>query len=214
MTELERTERTTVKRLPARGSYERDVVHGILDAGLVCHLGFVADGQPYVIPTVYVRVGERLYVHGSAASRMLLAGRDGVPLCVTVTHLDGLVFARSAFHQSVNYRSVVILGTATEVVERAEKVAALQALVERVAPGRWREVRPPTEQELKATRVLVLPVSEASAKVRTGGPLDDEADYALPCWAGVVPLRVTALPPVPDARLTSAAPPPAVRPPS
>ena len=214
MAELERTERTTVKRLPARGSYERDVVHGILDAGLVCHLGFVADGQPYVIPTVYVRVGDRLYVHGSAASRMLLAGRAGVPLCVTVTHLDGLVLARSAFHQSVNYRSVVILATATEVVERAEKVAALQALVERVAPGRWREVRPPTEQELKATRVLVLPVSEASAKVRTGGPLDDEADYALPCWAGVVPLRVTALPPVPDARLTSSAPPPAVRPPS
>jgi hypothetical protein len=211
MAELERTERTTIKRLPTRGSYDREVIEAILDAGLVCHVGFVADGQPFVIPTVYVRVGERLYVHGSAASRMLLAARQMIPLCVTVTHLDGLVLARSAFHQSVNYRSVVVLGAATEVVAREEKLRALEALVERVAPGRWREVRGPSEQELKATRVLVLPVSEASAKVRSGGPLDDEADYALPCWAGVIPLRTIAELPVPDARLPAGVPVPRVR---
>ena len=211
MAELERTERTTIKRLPTRGSYDREVIEAILDAGLVCHVGFVADGQPFVIPTVYVRVGERLYVHGSAASRMLLAARQTIPLCVTVTHLDGLVLARSAFHQSVNYRSVVVLGAAAEVVAREEKLRALEALVERVAPGRWREVRGPSEQELKATRVLVLPVSEASAKVRSGGPLDDEADYALPCWAGVIPLRTIAELPVPDARLPASVPVPRVR---
>src|SRR5262245_21967742 len=178
MAELERTERTTIKRLPARGSYDREVIEAILDAGLVCHVGFVVDGQPFVIPTVYVRVGARLYVHGSAASRMLLAARQAIPLCVTVTHLDGLVLARSAFHQSVNYRSVVVLGAATEVVASEEKLGALEALIERVAPGRWCEVRRPSEQELRATRVLALPLSEASAKVRSGGPLDDEADYA------------------------------------
>jgi nitroimidazol reductase NimA-like FMN-containing flavoprotein (pyridoxamine 5'-phosphate oxidase superfamily) len=210
MAELERTERTTIKRLPTRGSYDREVIEAILDAGLVCHVGFVADGQPFVIPTVYVRVGERLYLHGSAASRMLLAARQ-IPLCVTVTHLDGLVLARSAFHQSVNYRSVVVLGAATEVVVREEKLRALEALVERVAPGRWREVRGPSEQELKATRVLVLPVSEASAKVRSGGPLDDEADYALPCWAGVIPLRTMPEVAVPDARLPAGVPVPRVR---
>jgi nitroimidazol reductase NimA-like FMN-containing flavoprotein (pyridoxamine 5'-phosphate oxidase superfamily) len=211
MAELERTERTTIKRLPTRGSYDREVIEAILDAGLVCHVGFVVDGQPFVIPTVYVRQGLRLYVHGSAASRMLLAARHTIPLCVTVTHLDGLVLARSAFHHSVNYRSVVVLGTATEVVAREEKLAALEALVERVAPGRSSEVRAPTEQELRATRVLVLPVNEASAKVRSGGPLDDEEDYGLPCWAGVIPLRTTPEAPVPDARLPGGVPVPRVR---
>jgi nitroimidazol reductase NimA-like FMN-containing flavoprotein (pyridoxamine 5'-phosphate oxidase superfamily) len=211
MAELERTERTTIKRLPARGSYDREVIAAILDAGLVCHVGFVVDGQPFVIPTVYVRVGERLYVHGSAASRMLLAARQTIPLCITVTHLDGLVLARSAFHQSVNYRSVVVLGAATEVVAREEKLRALEALIERVAPGRWGEVRGPSEPELRATRVLVLPVTEASAKVRSGGPLDDEEDYALPCWAGVIPLRTMPEAPIPDARLTAGVPVPRVR---
>ncbi|MGA3175774.1 MAG: pyridoxamine 5'-phosphate oxidase family protein [Candidatus Acidiferrum sp.] len=209
MSEFTPTERTQVKRLPKRGKYDRETVYAILDAGFVCHVGFNADGQPYVIPTNYGRAGDTLYLHGSAASRMLRTLSGGVPVCVTVTHVDGLVLARSAFHHSVNYRSVVILGTARLVEDPAEKMAALRIFTEHVLKGRWDDVRQPTEQELKATMVLALPLEEVSAKVRTGGPVDDEADYALPVWAGVLPLETVAQPPQPDARLKSDTPLPA-----
>ena len=209
MSEFTPTERTQVKRLPKRGKYDRETVYAILDAGFVCHVGFSVDGQPYVIPTNYGRAGDTLYLHGSAASRMLRTLSGGVPVCVTVTHVDGLVLARSAFHHSVNYRSVVILGTARLVEDPAEKMAALRIFTEHVLKGRWDDVRQPTEQELKATMVLALPLEEVSAKVRTGGPLDDEADYALPVWAGVLPLETVPQPPQPDARLKSDTPLPA-----
>jgi nitroimidazol reductase NimA-like FMN-containing flavoprotein (pyridoxamine 5'-phosphate oxidase superfamily) len=209
MSEYTPTERTQVKRLPKRGKYDRETVHGILDAGFVCHVGFNADGQPYVIPTNYGRAGDTLYLHGSPASRMLRTLSGGVPVCVTVTHVDGLVLARSAFHHSVNYRSVVILGTARLVEDPAEKMEALRIFTEHVLKGRWDDVRQPTEQELKGTMVLALPLEEVSAKVRTGGPVDDEADYALPVWAGVLPLETVAQPPQPDARLKSDTPLPA-----
>jgi nitroimidazol reductase NimA-like FMN-containing flavoprotein (pyridoxamine 5'-phosphate oxidase superfamily) len=206
MSEFTPTERTQVKRLPKRGHYDRETVYGILDAGFVCHVGFNADGQPYVIPTNYGRAGDTLYLHGSAASRMLRTLSDGVPVCVTVTHVDGLVLARSAFHHSVNYRSVMILGTARLVEDPAEKMEVLRIFTEHVLRGRWDDVRQPTEQELKGTMVLALPLEEVSAKVRTGGPVDDEADYALPVWAGVLPLETVAQPPQPDARLKSDTP--------
>lgn len=195
------TPRTTLKRMPKRGSFDREAVHAILDEGLYCHLGFVAEGQPYVLPTTYGRVEETVYVHGSAASRMLGSLAQGVPVCLTVTLLDGLVLARSAFHHSMNYRSVVVLGQAQEVSKAGEKRRALDAIVEHVAAGRSGEVRGPNEKELLATRVLSLPLSEVSAKVRTGPPIDDEEDYALPVWAGELPLRLTTRPPVPDPRL-------------
>lgn len=203
------TARTQVKRLPKRASYDRDVVFKILDEGFVCHAGFAADGQPFVIPTNYGRAGDVLYLHGSAASRMLRTLSEGVPVCVTVTHVDGLVLARSAFHHSVNYRSVVILGTAHVVEDAAEKMQALRAFTEHVMRGRWAEVRPPSEQEMKATSVLALPLEEVSAKVRTGGPVDDEEDYAMSVWAGVLPLRPTPLEPIPDVRLRAGTPVPA-----
>jgi uncharacterized protein len=206
MTEIAPTPRTTLKRLPARGSFDREVVDAILDEALLCHMGFVVDGQPFVIPTIHARVGETLYVHGSPASRMLRTLREGVPACVTVTLLDGLVLARSAFHHSMNYRSVVVLGRAVEVRERAERELALRAIVEHVAPGRWEECRRPSEKELLGTLVLRLPVEEASAKVRTGPPLDDEDDYALKCWAGVLPLRLVSGEPVADPRLAPGTP--------
>ncbi len=202
------TERTTVRRMPKRASYERAVIEAILDEGLICHVGFVVDGQPYVIPTVHARVGDQLYVHGSAASRMLRTVREGIAVCVTVTLLDGLVLARSAFHHSLNYRSVMILGTAVEVTDRTERLAALKAVVEHVVPQRWADVRWPSEQELKATIVLKLPIEEVSAKVRTGPSLDEEEDYQLPCWAGEVPLRLVAQLPVPDPRLNPQTVPP------
>jgi len=203
------TARTAVKRLPARAAYDRATIHAILDEGLVCHVGFAVDGQPFVLPTTYARIDDCLYLHGSAAARMLRTLRAGVPVCVTVTLLDGLVLARSAFHHSLNYRSVVILGTAAEVVEPGEKRRALEAIVEHVVPGRWPSVRAPSPQELKATMVLALPIVEASAKLRSGPPLDDAEDGAIPCWAGEVPLRLTALPPVTDSRLPVRATPPA-----
>jgi uncharacterized protein len=199
MSEFQRTERTQVKRLPKRGRYDEETVFPILDEGFVCHVGFSVDGQPYVIPTNYGRSGHTLYLHGSAASRMLKTLSGGVPVCVTVTHVDGLVLARSAFHHSVNYRSVVILGTARLVEEPAEKMEALRLFTEHVMKGRWDDVRQPAEQELKATTVLALPLEEVSAKVRTGGPIDDEPDYALPVWAGVLPLKIVAKNPEPDA---------------
>jgi nitroimidazol reductase NimA-like FMN-containing flavoprotein (pyridoxamine 5'-phosphate oxidase superfamily) len=203
------SQRVRVRRLPKRAAYDRATIHAILDEALVCHLGFVHDGQPFVIPTLHARVGERLYLHGSSASRMLGTLGAGVPVCVTVTLIDGLVLARSAFHHSVNYRSVVLLGTAVAVTEEAEKVAALRAFTEHMVSGRWDDVRPPTSQEVKATSVLYLPLDEASAKVRTGPPVDDEEDYALDAWAGVVPLRLQAGPPLDDPLLKGGIVPPA-----
>lgn len=209
MSEFTPTERTQVKRLPKRGKYDHETVYSILDSGFVCHVGFNADGQPYVIPTNYGRSRDTLYLHGSAASRMLRTLSGGVPVCVTVTHVDGLVLARSAFHHSVNYRSVVILGTARLVEDPAEKMEALRIFTEHVMKGRWDDVRVPNEQELKATTVLALPLEEVSAKVRTGGPIDDEEDYALPVWAGVLPLETVPKAPLPDARLKPDTPVPA-----
>ncbi len=197
------TPRTTVRRLPERARYDRDTIHAILDEGLVCHVGFVADGQPFVVPSTYARWDDLLVIHGSAASRMVRALAAGAPACVSVTLLDGLVLARSAFHHSMNYRSVVVVGTATEVTDPAQKVRALDAIVEHVAPGRAARVRPPSENELRATRVVTLPLDEASAKVRTGPPKDDEADYALPVWAGEIPLGLRPSQPVADPRLAS-----------
>lgn len=196
-----KTDRTTIKRLPKRGVYDRELVYPILDEAFVCHVGFAVAGQPFVIPTGYARVDDRLYIHGSQISRMLRTLAGGIDVCVTVTLLDGLVLARSAFHHSMNYRSVAIFGRASMVDDRAAKLAALRAFSEHVIPGRWDEARQPTDQELKATAVLTLPLEEASAKVRTGPPIDDEEDYALPVWAGVLPLRLVAGAPVPDPRL-------------
>src|SRR6516162_4598695 len=198
--EFQTTERTQVKRLPKRGHYDRETVYGILDAGFVCHVGFSVDSQPYVIPTNYGRTGDMLYIHGSAASRMLKTLSGGLPVCITVTHVDGLVLARSAFHHSVNYRSVVILGTARLVEEPAEMMLTHPLFTEHVMKGRWDDIRWPNEQEMKATTVLALPLEEVSAKVRTGGPIDDEADYTLPVWAGVLPLETVAKAPEPDAQ--------------
>lgn len=206
MSEFTATERTQVKRLPKRGKYDAETVYKILDEGFVCHVGFVADGQPYVIPTNYGRVGDKLYLHGSAASRMLRTLSAGIPVCVTVTLVDGLVLARSAFHHSVNYRSVVILGTATLVDEPTEKMEALRLFTEHIMKGRWDEIRWPNEQEMKGTLVLSLPLEEVSAKVRVGGPVDDEEDYAIPVWAGVLPLAQTTGQPIPDDRLKAGTP--------
>ena len=188
---LPASERVRVRRLPKRGAYAPDTICALLDEAYVCHLAFVADGQPFALPTAHVRIGDHLYVHGSSASRMLRAA-SSAPVCVTVTLLDGLVLARSAFHHSMNYRSVVVLGTGELVEGAAERLAAMRALVERLSPGRWDEIRPPNEQELKATSILRVPLTEASAKIRTGGPIDDEADLGMACWAGVVPLGLKA----------------------
>ncbi|HEU5336282.1 MAG TPA: pyridoxamine 5'-phosphate oxidase family protein, partial [Terriglobales bacterium] len=192
------TPRTTLARHPERGTHELETIHQILDEGFVCHVGFVAEGQPYVIPTGYGRVGETVYIHGSAASRMLRNLQKGIELCLTVTLLDGLVMARSAFSHSMNYRSVVILGKAVLVEDKQEKMAALQAISEQIVPGRWAEVRTPTDQELKATSVLKLPLAEASAKIRTGGPKDPQEDISFPVWAGVLPLKLVPGTPVED----------------
>lgn len=201
MTTVTKTERTKVKRLPARGAYDRETIYSILDVGFICHVGFVVEGQPYVIPTGYARIGDHLYIHGSAASRMLRNLASGVEVCVTVTHVDGLVLARSAFHHSINYRSVVVLGRAELVTDADEKYAALEAFTEHIIPGRWPEIRWPNELEMKATSVLRLPIEEASAKIRIGDPKDDEEDYEMNVWAGVVPLETFAGEPVPDAKL-------------
>jgi uncharacterized protein len=195
--------RTKVRRLPARAVYERDSIDAIVDEAIVAHLGLVQDGQPYVIPTLHARVGDVVYFHGSAASRTIRALSAGAPACLTVTLLDGLVLARSAVHHSVNYRSVVVLGRARPVEGPAERARALRAFTERLIPGRWDEVRPPTDKELGAVRVLAMRLDEASAKIRTGPPLDDQDDYALPVWAGVIPLRMTAGEPLADPRLAA-----------
>jgi nitroimidazol reductase NimA-like FMN-containing flavoprotein (pyridoxamine 5'-phosphate oxidase superfamily) len=198
---LQTTARTKLKRLSKRGSYERETIYQILDEAFVCHVGFIVDGQPVVIPTAFARVGNRLLIHGSAASRMLRALSLEADVCVTVTLIDGLVLARSAFHHSMNYRSVVIFGKAKIVSDEREKLEALRAFTEHVVRGRWKDVRWPSENELKATLVLSLLIDEASAKIRSGPPIDDEADYELDVWAGVIPLRLTAGVPVDDTEL-------------
>lgn len=200
------TTRTQVRRLPKRGTYDKEQVHAILDAGYICHVGFVVDGQPFVIPTGYARFGDQLYIHGSAASRMLRSAGEGVDVCVTVTLVDGFVLARSVFHHSMNYRSVVVLGKARLVSDPEEKRAALRCFTNHIVAGRWEEARQPTDQELKATRVLALPLEEVSAKVRTGPPVDDEEDYSMPVWAGVVPFRGQVGEPLPDERLLPGVP--------
>jgi nitroimidazol reductase NimA-like FMN-containing flavoprotein (pyridoxamine 5'-phosphate oxidase superfamily) len=198
----QRTERTRVRRLPERAAYDRDTVHAILDEGFICHVGFVVDGQPFVVPTGYARAGETVYLHGSTGSRLGL--RPGMDVCVTVTLVDGLVLARSAFHHSMNYRSVMAIGRTRPVLDPEEKEAALRALVEHIVPGRSAEVRGGDRRELATTAVLAVPLDEVSAKVRSGPPIDDEPDYALPIWAGVLPLRQVADAPVPDPRLGQA----------
>lgn len=201
-----RTPRTRLRRLPKRAHYDRDTVYGILDAGFICHVAYVIDGQPYVTPTSYWRHGNRVYWHGSSASRMLRTLDTGVPACFTVTHCDGIVMARSGFHHSINYRSVMALGIARTVQDKGEKTAALKDFMDRLFPGRWDEVRGPTAQELKGTMVLAMELEEVSAKLRTGPPVDDEPDYALPCWAGVLPLATVAGAPQADPRLPPGTP--------
>jgi len=197
------TPRTRLVREADRAVYDREAAYRILDEAFLCHVGFVADGQPFVIPTSFGRKGDSLYIHGSAASRMLRQMKDGVPVCVTVTLLDGLVLARSIFNHSMNYRSVVVLGKATLVEDPEEKIEALRALSEHILPGRWADSRQPNDRELKATSILRVPIEEFSAKVRIGPPIDDEPDYAFPTWAGVVPLEVKAGVPIDDPRLSS-----------
>jgi nitroimidazol reductase NimA-like FMN-containing flavoprotein (pyridoxamine 5'-phosphate oxidase superfamily) len=200
-TDIAQTDRTKLRRIPKRGNFQRETIYRILDEAFICHVGFTVDDQPFVIPTGYARKGDNLLIHGSAASRMLRAMAREVDVCVTVTLIDGLVLARSAFHHSMNYRSVVIFGKAKVVSDEREKADALYALSEHIIPNRWAEVRPPTEKELKATLVLSLPITEASAKIREGNPVDDEEDYAMEVWAGVIPLRLTVGEPVADDRL-------------
>jgi nitroimidazol reductase NimA-like FMN-containing flavoprotein (pyridoxamine 5'-phosphate oxidase superfamily) len=199
-TKLVPTQRTALKRLPERGAYGRNTIYKILDEGLVCHVGFVVNGEPIVIPMAYARAGNMLYIHGSAASRMLRSLAAGIPVCVTVTLVDGLVLARSAFHHSMNYRSVVIFGTAIVVGDKKEKLRALRSFSEHVLPGRWADVREPNKAELKQTLVLRIPLREASAKIRTGAPVDEENDYNLRVWAGELPLRTVVGTPIRDPR--------------
>ena len=193
--------RTRVVREPERGIYDRETAYQVLDQGFICHIGFVVEGQPFVVPTAYGRDGDKLYVHGSAASRMLRRLNEGVPICLTVTLLDGLVLARSVFNHSMNYRSVMVLGVAIAIEDREEKLAALRAISEHILPGRWDDSRQPNDKELKATLVMRLPIDEFSAKVRTGPPNDDEEDYSFPTWAGVIPLEMLAREPISDPRL-------------
>ncbi len=204
------SERVRLRRKRERGSYDRSVIDAILDEALIAHLGIVdGDGQPFVIPTLHARSGDVVYCHGSTASRTLRALADGAPACLTVSLIDGLVLARSAMHHSANYRSAMLIGRATIVDDPEEKRAALRAVVEHIVPGRWADVRAPTDNELRATSVLAIPIEEASAKVRSGGPLDDEEDYALAAWAGVIPLASSARAPEPDPRLRAGIAPPA-----
>jgi nitroimidazol reductase NimA-like FMN-containing flavoprotein (pyridoxamine 5'-phosphate oxidase superfamily) len=200
------TQHTTVKRHPERGVYDRATIDPILDEALICHLGFVIEGRPFVIPTIHARDGDTLYVHGSPASRMLRAAKARVDICVTVTLLDGLVLARSVYNHSMNYRSVVVLGHAREVTDRDEKLQAMQRVVEHVIPGRWNDARRPSDGEIKGTTILALALDEASAKIRSGPPTDDDADLRLPVWAGVIPLGIEPGDPVPDSGIDSAPP--------
>lgn len=204
MSTFDPTDQTKVRRLPERGKYDHETVYSILDEGFICHVGFIAgDGRPVVIPTAYGREGGRLYIHGSTASRMQRALGEGIDVCVTVTLTDGLVLARSGFHSSINYRSVVIMGKATPIEDPAEKARVLYLFSEHLLPGRWAEIRGPSEQELKGTSVLAIELEEVSAKVRTGPPADDKEDYALPVWAGVLPIEIKFGEPAADPKLTA-----------
>ena len=209
MTDLTPTARSRVKRLRERGAYDFETIAAILDAGLLCHVGYIIDAQPYVTPTAYWREGERLYWHGSSASRMLRTVEKGVGVCFTVSHLDGLVLARSGFNHSINYRSVMLFGRAHKIEDDGAKLRALESFVEHLFPGRWKQLRPATAQEVKATTVLSMAIEEGSAKVRTGWPHDNEEDYSWPVWAGVVPVRAMMQSPVPDERLLENQEPPA-----
>jgi nitroimidazol reductase NimA-like FMN-containing flavoprotein (pyridoxamine 5'-phosphate oxidase superfamily) len=202
------TERTQVRRRSTRGVYDKAQVHAILDEGFLCHIGFVIDGQPYVIPTAYARSGEEVYIHGAPASRVMGVANQELDMCLTVTLVDALVVARSAFHTSINYRSVVVLGKARQLTDLEEKRQALRLFTNHLITGRWEQAKQPTDQELKATGVLALPLDEVSAKIRTGPPIDDEEDYALPIWGGVVPVIQTLGEPVPDARVVAGIAPP------
>ncbi len=206
MKELTRTARTKIRRLPKRGHYDRDTLYAILDAGFVCHLGYVIDRHPYVTPTAFWREGDAVYFHGSSKSKMLLALEKSPEVCLTVTHFDGLVVARSGFHMSVNYRSAMLFGKPHKVTEPEEKIAKMEKFVERVYPGHWRNLRPVNKQELKAMSVFGLHIDEAVAKVRTGGPIDEPEDYQLPIWAGVVPIRQVLGEPTDDGRVAPGAP--------
>lgn len=202
------TDRTKVRRKPERGSYDRELIYSILDEAFVCHVAFIADGMPIVVPTNYVRVGDKLFLHGSIASRLMKTLASGAPFCLSVTLLDGIVCAPTATGHSVNYRSVVVMGKAEPVVGEAAKLAAMRDFVEYVIRGRWATVRPPTEQELKGTMVLVVPLVEASAKVRTGFAVDNGEDYSAPAWTGVIPMKWRAEAPIRDPRGNPAIPPP------
>lgn len=206
--DLRITERTKVKRVPKRATYDRATVDAILDSGLLCHVGYVIDGAPYVTATCYWRHGDRVYWHGSAASRMLRTVTGGVQVCFTVSHLDGIVLARSGFHHSVNYRGVTLFGEAVKIEDPAEKLATLKDFTDRLTPGRWEELRDTTDQELKGTTICALAIDEGSAKVRTGGPLDDEPDYDLDVWAGVMPVTTVVGEPIADDRLKPGVPEP------
>jgi len=201
MTDLAKTERSRIKRLHERGRYDFDTVAAILDAGFICHVGYVIDGSPYVTPTSYWREGGHVYWHGSSASRMLRTAQDETDVCLTVALIDGLVLARSAFHHSINYRSVMLFGRAQRVEDPQQKEKALENFVERMAPGRWQALRPAHAQELKATTVLHMKIDEGAAKIRSGPPIDDDEDYDWPVWAGVVPVRMVAGSPVDDGRV-------------
>lgn len=202
MAEFIKTEINRIKRLPQRGSYDREIIYRILDEALICHVGFAVDGQPYVIPTNFARMGDRLILHGAKASRLLKHVAAGHPVCVEATIVDGLVLARSVFNHSVNYRSVVVFGRGHVIEDEQEKLTALEAVTEHLVPGRWQEARRPTRKELNATTVVSIQIDHASAKVRMGPPVDEEDDYALPVWAGVLPLREQPLEPIQDERQT------------
>ena len=209
MTEYAKTDINQVRRLPKRADYDRETVQAIVDASAICHVGFVVEGRPFVVPTIHARIGEVVYFHGAPASRMLKTIRDGANLCITVTHLDGLVLARSAFHHSMNYRSAMLFGIGRLVDDETEKWDALHAITEAVMPGRWEDARQPNPKEMAATLVVAMPIEYASAKVRTGPPGDDEEDYALPVWAGVLPLALTPQAPIDDPLLSPGIPVPA-----
>lgn len=203
MTEFPKTSQNRVRRVPDRGAYDKATIYPIVDAALICHVGLVEEGQPIVIPTLHARQGDTILLHGATTSRLMRYAASGAPLCITVTHVDGLVLARSVFHHSANYRSAVLFGHGTMVEDEAEKMDALEAFTEKLIPGRWDDARIPNTTELKATMVVAMPIESASAKVRTGPPKDDEEDYALDVWAGVVPLRTERLAPEADPQLST-----------
>lgn len=198
MTELQQTSKTKIKRLPIRGNYDQETIYQIIDEALICHVGIVQDGEPFVIPTIHARMGNELILHGAPASRLLKNSGEGHSVCITITHVDGLVLARSAFHHSMNYRSVVIFGKGRVIDDPEEKEKAFNTLVEHIVPGRTKDARKPNEKEIKGTTVVAVPINEASAKIRTGPPVDDEEDLLLPIWAGVLPLTLTPQQPIAD----------------